>query len=62
MSMKERFDTSKTLIAAAFKIDGVPFCIAANDEKSIYEIAVNMGIPWSDIDSAKFKPVKVVEV
>jgi hypothetical protein len=49
------------LIAAAFKIEEIPFCIAVKDEKAIYEIAASMGIPWSDIDSAKFKTVKVVE-
>ena len=63
MSMKEsKFDASKPLIAAAFKIEEIPFCIAAQDENAIYEIAANMGIPWCDIDSAKFKTVKVVEV
>ena len=63
MSMKEsKFDTATPLIAGAFQVEGTPFCIAAKDEKAIYEIAAHMGIPWSDIDSAKFKTVKVVEV
>jgi len=63
MSTKEsKFDTSKTLIAAAFKIGGTPFCIAAQDGSSIYEIARHLGIPWDEVDSAKFKTVKVVEV
>ena len=63
MSTKEsKFDASKTLIAAAFKIEEIPFCIAAQDGSSIYEIARHLGIPWDEVDSAKFKTVKVEEV